>query len=243
MNMVRISVDMPALLRWGETVRVSTGDAGYLLHAAMRGAFGGTAPQPFVWLEEKREILGYGDAGEDDLRAALRAPGEGDRWLRSAFHLPQPCCKPFPRQWTQGTILRFRVLACPLRRFKSSLEDRPGRTREKDAFLLDCENARRENLSAPTREASYIRWLTGQLTGDHAAALRACRIRGMRLVTLVRRGAARHDGAPRRLGQRPEALFEGELAVGEPEAFAALVARGIGRHRAFGYGMLLLRAD
>jgi CRISPR system Cascade subunit CasE len=246
MNIVRIELaDKSALARWGESVRVHTGDTGYLLHAAMRKAFGGHAPQPFVWLKERREILGYGLAGENELRAALNAAcGCGDNaWLYRAFNLSTPCCKPFPARWTPGDVLRFRVLACPIRRFKSIREDRTVRTQEKDAFLLDCEQSRREGLPVPGREESYARWLTEQLTRDQAAVLRICRIQGIHMVRPVRRGKAGHDGAPFRLvGQRPEVLFSGELAVNSPEAFASLVARGIGRHRAFGYGMLLLQA-
>jgi CRISPR system Cascade subunit CasE len=39
----------------------------------------------------------------------------------------------------------------------------------------------------------------------------------------------------------PDAVFTGVLQVLDTTAFAALVARGIGRHRAFGYGMVLLK--
>ncbi len=39
----------------------------------------------------------------------------------------------------------------------------------------------------------------------------------------------------------PEAEFEGTLEVLDGTAFHAVLARGIGRHRAFGYGMLLVR--
>lgn len=38
----------------------------------------------------------------------------------------------------------------------------------------------------------------------------------------------------------PDALLRGCLRVLEPDAFAHLVARGVGRHRSFGFGMLLL---
>jgi CRISPR system Cascade subunit CasE len=41
--------------------------------------------------------------------------------------------------------------------------------------------------------------------------------------------------------ERPNAVLEGTLTVGDPDAFARLLARGIGRHRAFGFGMLLLK--
>jgi CRISPR system Cascade subunit CasE len=36
-------------------------------------------------------------------------------------------------------------------------------------------------------------------------------------------------------------VFNGVLEVTEPGTFASSLARGIGRHRAFGFGMLLLR--
>ena len=47
-----------------------------------------------------------------------------------------------------------------------------------------------------------------------------------------------------RLGRAPEgpdATFHGELEVGDPEAFVRILANGIGRHKAYGYGMLMLR--
>jgi CRISPR system Cascade subunit CasE len=39
----------------------------------------------------------------------------------------------------------------------------------------------------------------------------------------------------------PEASFSGILRVIDGAALSAALARGIGRHRAFGFGMLLLR--
>jgi len=38
-------------------------------------------------------------------------------------------------------------------------------------------------------------------------------------------------------------LIGGTLSVRDPEAFAAALAAGVGRHKAFGFGMLLLRAE
>jgi CRISPR system Cascade subunit CasE len=36
-------------------------------------------------------------------------------------------------------------------------------------------------------------------------------------------------------------LLRGQLMIGNPIAFQDLVRRGLGRHRSFGYGMLLLK--
>ena len=39
----------------------------------------------------------------------------------------------------------------------------------------------------------------------------------------------------------PDALMRGTLEITDGSAFTKLLAGGIGRHRAYGYGMLLLR--
>lgn len=244
-GMIRMVVRFPALERWGHSVRIGTHDTGYLLHAAMRAAFGSTAPQPFCLLERQGEILGYGVATEEELRTSLESAGQvpGGRWLHEAFTLPTPCRKLLPSVWTPGALLRFSVLTCPLRRFKSTRVGREGRTQEKDAFLLTCEKARKQGAAEPTREEAYKKWLEEQLARDGAATLQDYAMTGFRLTKSLRRGAAGHGGAPYRLeGVRPEALFEGLLRIADGAAFSTLVARGVGRHRAFGYGMLLLRA-
>jgi CRISPR system Cascade subunit CasE len=68
-------------------------------------------------------------------------------------------------------------------------------------------------------------------------------LKAFRLARVSRRTKADEEG-PRSLhhAMGPDATFTGLLAVGNPEAFAGLLARGIGRHRAFGFGMLLLRS-
>jgi CRISPR system Cascade subunit CasE len=58
-------------------------------------------------------------------------------------------------------------------------------------------------------------------------------------LTEFRRELMRRYGGARI--ERPNAVLEGHLMVRDPVAFRALLARGVGRHRAFGFGMLLLR--
>ena len=57
----------------------------------------------------------------------------------------------------------------------------------------------------------------------------------------VRRIQASADqGRKGHASEGPDATLTGHLRITDPTAFAHLLARGVGRHRAFGFGMLLL---
>ena len=78
-------------------------------------------------------------------------------------------------------------------------------------------------------------WLAEHLAG-------AARLLDCRLEAFARTQVARRDGTRRlRWIEGPDAVISGTLEVAGPEAFGQRLARGIGRHRAFGFGMLLLR--
>jgi CRISPR system Cascade subunit CasE len=63
-----------------------------------------------------------------------------------------------------------------------------------------------------------------------------------RLDVLRRTQRVEPDGARRgHVVAGPDVVLSGQLRVVDQQAFAHLVARGVGRHRAFGFGMLLLR--
>jgi CRISPR system Cascade subunit CasE len=60
--------------------------------------------------------------------------------------------------------------------------------------------------------------------------------------SLCRSFTLRRDKSRRlRRVEGPDATFSGLLVVKEPDNFVKLLAHGVGRHGAFGYGMLLLR--
>lgn len=83
----------------------------------------------------------------------------------------------------------------------------------------------------------YRDWLARHLAAGGVEPERLA-LDSFRLSGTQRRGS---DRALHHLRRGPDALFSGVLRVADPDAFAALLARGVGRHRAFGYGMLLLR--
>ena len=68
--------------------------------------------------------------------------------------------------------------------------------------------------------------------GD-AVSVEQCRLVSVNRTRVVRGSS----GAP----EGPDAILQGTLAVSNEETFAEILRNGVGRHRAYGYGMLLLR--
>ena len=91
------------------------------------------------------------------------------------------------------------------------------------------------------RDELYCEWFTEQMRASDAVEVVGTSLHSFRLVRQLRR--ARSATGVRSAAQliRPQAEVRSEIIVKEPDLFARLLARGIGRHTAFGYGMLLLR--
>jgi CRISPR system Cascade subunit CasE len=85
-----------------------------------------------------------------------------------------------------------------------------------------------------SREEVYTDWLSRQLDGRGGAALESATLQSFQRTRAVRKRGNRYS-------EGPDALMRGVLTVTDGKAFAELLARGVGRHRAYGYGMLLLR--
>lgn len=221
---------LPWALRQGLVPDKGQGDLGYAFHAALRGAFGDLSPQPFSYRGD-HGLLAYSTKGKAlKAAAALALPEVADMLgLDESTQSPGLLVRPFPSEWKPGQFLGFEVRARPIVRTKEG--------RERDAFLSAVE---RNPESSPTRELVYVDWLKRQLVG--VAQLHTVSMTQFKLSAVVRRGARQPEGErPRRSVQGPDAVFSGLLQVEDPTAFAALLARGIGRHRAFGFGMLLLK--
>jgi CRISPR system Cascade subunit CasE len=108
------------------------------------------------------------------------------------------------------------------------------RSREVDAFLVSPEGSARGEV--------YTAWLRERMA-EGGADIQRAQLNAFRLTRVSRRGKA-DEKSPRALRQQtgPDATFTGFLNVRDPEASPRILARRIGRHRAFGFGMLLLRA-
>lgn len=213
-------------------------------------------------------LLAYAPFGIETFRdgayareAALAA--RAIRWT-DPDGMPRAASKPVPAI-AAGTTLGFRVRLCPtIRVGKHHPRFAPGA--EVDPYLARVHRDMAENGLAPDdlgarqaliaglpgREEVYRDWLADRL--GSAATLVSARQVAQRDAALWRKGVPRggpaarmyqnerpHHGQRRLIGRR-EAVFEGRLRVEDDVLFTSLLARGVGRHRAFGFGMLLLRA-
>lgn len=230
--LLHCSPDPEALASWATRHRLLSpdGDTGYGIHALLTAAFGEHAPKPFCYRGGRQGLLAYTNQTPDALReGALLAPPDVDR----ALGLNSLSFKAFPTTWRSGQILAFEIRARPILRAKDG--------RERDVFLHAIE-AEPVPGKPVNRETIYVEWLRRHLAADGAAEMLEAGMDAFRLSRVIRR--ARTDETGQRKARPilgPDAGFKGQLRVTESDAFSRLVRRGIGRHRAFGFGMLLLK--
>ncbi|WP_043754928.1 type I-E CRISPR-associated protein Cas6/Cse3/CasE [Imhoffiella purpurea] len=224
--------DPQALAIWATRHRLLSpdGDDGYALHALLTAAFGEQAPKPFRHLGGRQGLLAYSGQSPEALRddAALATPD-----VAQALGLDGLAVRAFPTSWTRGQPLGFEVRVRPVLRSKEG--------RERDVFLhaVEAEPSAEQPIG---RETIYAEWLRKQFAEQDAAQLLTVGMDAFRLSRVIRRG--RVDEAGQRKARPlagPDAVFKGLLRVGDSDAFTRLLRRGIGRHRAFGFGMLLLK--
>lgn len=235
MFMIDLPLDAARLMRFAHRQghgKLVDDDFGYAAHAWLAATLRELAPKPFRLLENRQglRMLGYTNQPLDTLHEHAQTFADPDalnvcKWSAAAGKL-------MPADWQTGRRLGFEVRACPVSRAE----------RERDIYLVAMSRAQEAGTETPSRPQVYAEWLASQLTKEGAAQVASAevdligfqRVRSQRLLRAT-------EGSKRRAIERPDALFAGELTIENPEAFARLLARGIGRHRAFGFGMLLLR--
>lgn len=238
--MIRMAVLQPALMRLGREkgLPVRNVDLGYLVHCLLGEVFGDHAPQPFDIRDTSGrtlELLAYGRRSGDQLRRHADTFADPERhaaveWDR--FHQ-----KTMPGSWPEGLELAFEVRVCPVVRAANDTEHY-SQGSEVDAFLTRCAEAD-DGEDVAGREQVYREWLTDQLRRRGGADLQRVRMEAFQLRKVTRRRHGQERSA--RVFTRPDARMRGLLTVRASERFPHLLAAGVGRHRAFGYGMLLLR--
>lgn len=214
--------------------RSGDGDGGYLLHALLTALFGAAAPKPFVLQQRAGRpptLLAYAPCDLPQLAETAMLQADPD--VYRIVDWDHAAAKPMP-EFKAGQRLDFTVRVRPVVRVGRA---HPvfGAGAEVDAFLVRAEADR--DAPKPDRVAVYRDWLAARMTAS-GATLDDMRLAGQRRSSLARKNA---EGKRVALRQQVDVDLAGILTVAEPTAFRGLLARGVGRHRAFGFGMLLLR--
>jgi len=214
-------------------------DEGRALHHVMGEIFGKKSLQPFRLLVPPRKRTGslyaYSSLSADQLNKAGQNCGPE---LEAVLDPAAMRAKSLATDFAAGRHLGFDIRICPVRR--TDREGNRNASREIDAFLHEAlqhpdDKNWMENNNR-TREAVYTDWLAERLDG--AAILERATVR---LARFHRTTKARGKGGRGNASQSPDAVLHGTLTVTDSAAFADKLCHGIGRHKSYGFGMILLR--
>jgi CRISPR system Cascade subunit CasE len=239
LHLMHTQPDPRRLAAWAARQRLmdSQGDMGYAFHALLRAAFGAQAPQPFRYLDAEQGLLAYTRLSVPEVMrcAALADPEVSDALgLGRALHHAGLSVRVFPSMWPIGHVLGFEVRVRPIIR-----EGRTGR--ERDAFLAAIEKSVGVELDRSQVYGQWLRELFKRQGGAEVVEATVSRYQQLGVTRKMQKGAADNVRQNRLVGG-PDAVLVGQLRVIDPLAFAQLLASGVGRHRAFGFGLLLLRS-
>ena len=235
LTFIHLPLDLRALYRlaarrkWGDPRHF---DEGLALHHALGELFGPKSLQPFRLMvaPRRREAAVYAYSrllfGELEQNIHISPPE-----FSEIFNLPALRHKELPALFASGRLLGFDIRLRPIRRIKKERG-----VREIDVFLheaLQHEDDRQwMEKHGRTREAVYAEWLSERLAGAAELVPETTRLAHFRRTRNSRHGKS---------CEGPDAILQGTLEVLDPDAFAKKLAGGIGRHKSYGYGMILLR--
>ena len=201
------------------------------------------APKPFRVMTGRGNrnglLYGYGQNDAETLRETMETFGNPLQ-LR-AIHPGGIKTKNMPTGWTPRKRLGFEARVRPVVRSRLDLmgkvrtvsDGEKVRITQYDAFIRENQ-ALEEGQRKHTREEAYTNWVSRELKRHGGCHLEGgISIRSFRWNRAVRKH--NQEGT-----QGPDVLIQGTVVVTDPAVFDRFLARGIGRHRAYGYGMVLL---
>lgn len=233
LHLISLPLELKPFRQW--TARRGFGtDEGRALHHLLCESFGKSVLHPFRLMVAPGARSGtlYAYTMSDQVSLGQTARESG---LPDALAVCDPtrlAAKTMPENWTEGRRLAFDLRTRPVKRLLKPAGVFP-KGAEVDAFLVEA--LRRFPDGPPAddrieREKVYLQWLAERL-GAAAVVTQA------RIVRLERHAALRGGKSM----EGPDVTFHGELVVADGARFAERLAKGVGRHTAYGYGMLLLR--
>lgn len=237
--LIQANVQLGPLYRWaGRRQLMPTAfDEGYALHCLLNGSFGEGVFRPFRLMSvrgaSEASLYGYSTLNVDELENAAASYAEPE----FSTIVAQLKSKQMPESFSTGRTLGFDLKIRPVRR--NRLKE-GGSPQERDAYQVAAMAQGAVSGATPSalsREDVYLKWLVERLSANGAELNPQ---RNAKLVSFQRVLAIRRAGQ-RKGTEGPEAIIQGEITVTDSALFQQLLHRGVGRHCAYGYGMLLLR--
>jgi CRISPR system Cascade subunit CasE len=208
-------------------------DLGYILHCLTYELFDpDCAPNPFRVIGTSGgsvTVLGYNNHSGDTLKDQFHTyPPD---YLQTLFSGKSIQSKSLPEKFPVGQVYRFELRICPVIQKPRGSEE-PGA--ELDVFLRKVERTGDEQTL--DRNEIYRNWLTELFDRREGLSCRSVDLKQFRRRKLLRKD---ETGTLTKV-ERPDVTFTGRLDVTDGEPFRHILQKGLGRHKTFGFGMLLL---
>ena len=227
-------VSGPDLRRW-QGLR-SLPDTDQAMHILLTEGFGqDAAPRPYrlhlTAAQRYGEFYGYSPRPAAELKEALQIFANPRQQL--ALDPDSLESKALPAQWRPGRQLAFALRACPTVR-SAGRENSIGPAQyEYDLYRWTLSRLPK-GQPAPTRNQVYCQWLERKIADHGGLELQEAHVANYVPITAYRKT----NSKPREL---PSVSFQGLLTINDSDQFNALLEQGLGRHKAYGFGMLQIR--
>lgn len=240
LHLVRVPFRVDALVRLARMrgVSVRNLDEGYFAHSILREIWQEIAPAPFLLRGGGNALQAWGYSIADHEQLRERAARAEPHLIGALDGGPSAVESKAIPSFAAGKRIGFLVRVCPIVRLSNGRGGKKGR--EVDAFLARCWASGDDQVVS--REATYSEWFADRVTPQRSGfRVERVSVDAFQRERFVRRTQRGSDGVRRgKTIERPDVRLSGELVVENPDLFAETLGRGIGRHKAFGFGMLLL---
>ena len=220
--LMQAEIDLNHLNTWMGKRQVE--HSGRAMHCLLTETLGDAAPSQFRVMSQRSRNAAtlYGYTRHDAKQLIHNHRAFATPQQEQVMPADSMATKAMPDQWTDGTNLAFDVLCRPIRQRVKH---------EVDAFKSMQEAAPEADI---TRQEAYLRWLTEFFERRGTATVQNASVEQYR--------QSKTETAPQRTtANLPETIMKGVLKITDGEHFTQTLASGVGRHRTYGFGMLLIK--
>ena len=209
-------------------------DNNYLIHQVLLELFGDNQLKLFSVIEISNKfirVLSYSKINHIELQK--QAQLYANPFIYNICNWSLIKSKQMPQEWKVNQKLSFEVKIIPIKRLSVPLGNFHKNT-EIDVFLYEKIKNRKEN-----RESVYIDWATKLINSKYIVDVKSLKIISLSQTQMIRRNHQKDRKS--KVLSRTAITFNGVMSVFEPNLFNRILLNGIGRHKSFGFGMILLR--